>query len=37
MSPPRVLVHSEESEGRVAVIESTMPPGGKGRPPIGEE
>lgn len=31
-SPPRVLVRSEQSEARVAVIESTMPPGAKGPP-----
>src|SRR5262249_60887480 len=31
-SPPRVLVRSEESGGRVAVIESTMAPAAKGPP-----
>jgi pimeloyl-ACP methyl ester carboxylesterase/quercetin dioxygenase-like cupin family protein len=31
-SPPRVLLRSEESKGRVALIESTMPPGAKGPP-----
>src|SRR5262249_1718465 len=30
--PPRVLLRSEESEGRIAVIESTMPPRAKGPP-----
>jgi len=31
-TPPRVLVRGEDSEGRVAVIESTMPPGATGPP-----
>jgi quercetin dioxygenase-like cupin family protein len=31
-SAPRVLVRSEESEGRIAMVESTMPPGAKGPP-----
>src|SRR5262245_60444120 len=29
---PRVLLRGEESEGRIAVVESTMPPGAKGPP-----
>jgi quercetin dioxygenase-like cupin family protein len=31
-SPPRVLLRSEQSDGRVSVIESTMPAGAKGPP-----
>lgn len=30
--PPRVLLRSEQSNGRVSVIESTMPAGAKGPP-----
>lgn len=31
-SPPRVLVLSEQSDGRVSIIESEMPAGAKGPP-----
>jgi quercetin dioxygenase-like cupin family protein len=30
--PPRVLLRSEDSDGRISLIESTMPPGAKGPP-----
>jgi quercetin dioxygenase-like cupin family protein len=30
--PPRVLLRSEETDGRIAMIESTMPPGAAGPP-----
>jgi quercetin dioxygenase-like cupin family protein len=30
--PPRVLLRSEQTEGRVSVVESTMPAGAKGPP-----
>ena len=30
--PPRVLLRSEQSDGRVSLIESTMPAGAKGPP-----
>jgi len=31
-TPPRVLLRSEHSDGRVSVTESVMPPGAKGPP-----